>query len=550
MNLLSRFVTRVEYENQEDFEKHYQILVPEKFNYGFDVVDEMARLAPEQKALVWTNPQGEERIYNFAQMKEGSDRAANYLRGLGIQKGDKVMLILKRHYEYWFILVALHKLGAVAIPATHLLTEKDISYRANAAEVKMIICTSEGEVAQHVEAAMPKSPTVEKLVIVRGSERPGWFNFHEGWEAASPNLERRPEDDTTSDDMMLLYFTSGTTGMPKMVGHATAYALGHITTAKYWHNNLDGGLHFTISDTGWGKAAWGKIYGQWLAGTAVMVYDFDKFVPAEILHIMEKYGVTTFCAPPTMYRFMIREDLSKIDFSKLTYCCTAGEALNPEVHHQWKRATGMAIHEGYGQTETTLTVFSSIYDTPVPGSMGRTSPAYDMDVVDEDGVHCEAGQVGEIVVRTDRRLPAGLFLGYYRNEKLTQEAWHDGLYHTGDTAWRDADGLLWYVGRTDDIIKTSGYRVGPFEVESALMEHPAVLETAITGVPDPIRGQVIKATIVLNKGYEPSDALAKELQDHVKRTTAPYKYPRVVEFIDEMPKTISGKIRRVELRNR
>ena len=550
MNLLDRYVSKVEYDNLEDFEKNYRILVPEYFNFGYDVVDEMARISPDQTALVWANPQGDERIYSFAQLKEGSDRAANYLRSLGIGRGDKVMLILKRHFEYWFILVALHKLNAIAIPATHLLTAKDIAYRSNAASIKAIISTGEGEVAHHVMDAMKESPTVEKLVLVRGQGRPGWEDFDTGWAQASPDLVRRAEVETKSSDMMLIYFTSGTTGMPKMVAHAQNYALAHITTAKYWQNNMDGGLHLTIADTGWGKAAWGKIYGQWISGTAVMVYDFDKFVPAEILHVMEKYGVTSFCAPPTMYRFMIREDLSQVDFSKLKYCCTAGEALNPEVHHQWLRATGHHIHEGFGQTETTLTIFSSIYHTPIPGSMGRVSPAYDMDVVDEDGYHCEVGQVGEIVVRTDRYLAPGMFLGYYRDEDRTNAAWHDNLYHTGDTAWQDADGCLWYVSRTDDIIKTSGYRVGPFEVESALMEHPAVLETAITGVPDPIRGQIIKATVVLNKGYVPSDALAKELQDHVKRVTAPYKYPRVVEFIDELPKTISGKIRRVELRNR
>lgn len=550
MNLLHRFVNQVDFASQEDFEQHFSLVVPEAFNYGFDVVDEMARLAPDQTAIVWTNPQGEEHLFTFRDVMVQSNKTANYLRSLGIGKGDPVMLILKRHYQFWFTLVALHKLGAVAIPATHQLMVHDLVYRNQSASVKAIICTGEGHVAGAVEQSLPESPTVKTLLMVHG-HREGWLDLDAGVAAASKDFAR-PQGDmaNTNDDTMIMFFSSGTTGMPKMVAHSYTYPLGHVITGKYWHNCLDGGLHFTISDTGWGKALWGKIYGQWICGSAVMVYDFDKFVPSEILGILQKYRVTTFCAPPTMYRFMIREDLSQYDFSALTYCNTAGEAMNPEVFNIWKAATGLPPKEGFGQTETTLTVMTSIYTEAKPGCMGLFSPGYKVDIVDEDGAPCEAGQVGEVVVHTENGAPAGMFQGYYRNEQRTREAWHDGLYHTGDTAWRDADGYLVYVGRTDDIIKSSGYRIGPFEVESALMEHPAVLECAITGVPDPIRGQVIKATIVLNRGFEGTDTLKKELQDHVKHTTAPYKYPRVVEFVEELPKTISGKIRRVELRQR
>ena len=551
MNLLNRFLPRVEFDGLDDFLANFQVVTPENFNYAYDVADEMARLAPDQLAMSWSNTHGEARDYTFADLKDLSDRTANFLWSQGIRRGDVVMLILKRHAEFWYTLLALHKIGAIAVPATHLLTTKDIVYRNNAAGIKMIIVTGDGPVHEAVLEAQKDSPTVQALALVGREVPQGFLDFRKEIAAASPDWTRPTgKDATVNDDISLLYFTSGTTGMPKMVTHSMTYPLGHIVTARYWQNCQDGGLHWTISDTGWGKAVWGKIYGQWLCGSAVLVYDFDKFVPSEILDKMTQCKVTSFCAPPTMYRFMLPENLKSRDFSHLKYCAVAGEPLNPEVFNQWYAATGCKPMEGFGQTETTCTILNNIYMEPKVGSTGRPNPAYDVDIVDEDGVSCDPGQVGEIVVRTNRFVPCGLFHGYYQDPERTKSVWHDDMYHTGDTAWRDEDGHFWYVGRTDDIIKSSGYRIGPFEVESALMTHPAVLETAITGVPDPVRGQVVKATIILKKGYEPSEALKKELQNHVKHATAPYKYPRVIEFVDELPKTISGKIRRVELREK
>jgi len=536
--------------DHEEFVQKFNLTVPENFNFAFDVVDEIASENPDKTAIVWCDEKGNEAIFTFGQIKEYSNRTANFFASLGIEKGDPVMLILKRRYEFWFCLLALHKIGAIAIPATHLLTSKDIIYRNNAASIKAIVAIAEDEVIKHIEDSLEQSPTLKHKILVNG-RKDGWLDFNDGINKASPHFERPTGDKATKNsDISLLYFTSGTTGMPKMVQHNFTYPVGHIVTAKYWQNVIDGGLHLTVSDTGWAKAVWGKIYGQWICGSAVFVYDYDKFVPKNLLDVIVKYGVTTFCAPPTIYRFLIKEDLSKYDLSKLKYCAIAGEPLNPEVYHQFYKATGLKLREGYGQTELTVTIATFPWMEPKPGSMGKPAPGYDIDIVDENGNSCEVGVEGQIVVRTDKRKPVGMFDGYYRDPELTNKTWHDNIYYTGDLAWKDEDGYFWFVGRADDVIKSSGYRIGPFEVESALLEHPAVLECAITGAPDPIRGQVVKATVVLTKGYKPSEDLKKELQDHVKRVTAPYKYPRIIEFVDELPKTISGKIRRVEIRQK
>lgn len=546
--VLNTYLSKTEYTSYQDFIDNYQLNIPDNFNFAFDVVDEIARKTPDKIAMVWCNDLGEELVFTFSQMKKYSDKAANFFKASGIGKGDPVMLILKRRYEFWFCILALNKIGAITIPATHLLSPKDIVYRNNAANVKMIVCVPEDQVIQHVEEAEDKSPILKVKALI-GRNREGWLNFNSEIEHSS-DLLSRPEgpDAPVNEDTMLLYFTSGTTGMPKMVCHNYVYPLGHILTAKYWQNVQKNGLHFTIADTGWAKSAWGKLYGQWLAGSAVMTYDFDKFVPEKIMEVIEKYKVTTFCAPPTIYRFLIKEDLTKFDLSALKYCVVAGEPLNPEVFKQFKEATGIKLMEGYGQTECTVAMATYSWMEPKPGSMGKPSPGYRIDLHDDEGNSCEIGEEGQIVIYTDRNTPVGMFNGYYCDEKLTQKVWHDGIYYTGDMAWRDEDGYFWFVGRADDVIKSSGYRIGPFEVESALMEHPAVLECAITAVPDADRGQVVKASIILSKNYVASNDLAKELQDHVKKVTAPYKYPRIIEFVSELPKTISGKIRRVQIR--
>jgi acetyl-CoA synthetase len=548
MNLLSRFVTQENFQSYNDFASNFKIKVPENFNFAYDVADEMAALEPDKTAIVWCDDKGNEAILSFANIKHYSDKAANFFKEAGIKKGDTVMLILKRRYEFWYCLLALHKLGAICIPATHLLTPKDIAYRCNAASIKMIVSVAEDEVIKHIEESQPDSPTLKNKVLVGGS-RNGWINFNTELEKASDCfIKPTGEGSTVNSDISLLYFTSGTTGMPKMVSHDFTYPLGHILTAKYWHNVQENGLHLTVADTGWAKAVWGKIYGQWICGSAVFVYDYDKFVPKELLDAIIKYGVTTFCAPPTIYRFFIKEDLSKFDFNKLIHCSIAGEPLNPEVYYQFLNATGLKLMEGYGQTELTLTIATFPWMKPKPGSMGKPCPGYNIDIVHEDGSSCDVGEEGQIIIRTDNNIPIGMFTEYYKDKALTKKVWHDGIYYTGDMAWRDEDGYFWFVGRADDVIKSSGYRIGPFEVESALLEHPAVLECAITGVPDAVRGSKVKATVILSKGYTPGPDLVKELQDHVKKVTAPYKYPRIIEFVNELPKTISGKIRRVEIR--
>ncbi|MHB1315466.1 MAG: AMP-binding protein [Christensenellales bacterium] len=538
---------KTRFESYEDFIENYKLKVPDTFNYAYDVVDVLAKEQPDKRALLWCNVKGEDRAFTFAQIKMYTDKTAHFFKKLGIKKGDMVMLILKRHYEFWFCILALHKIGAIAIPATNLLTKKDIVYRNQSASVKMIVCTTEGEVGDRVLQSRSESPALEHIVTVKGT-LDGCIDYWEGVNEAPDDFMRPTgEEDTCATDPMLLYFTSGTTGMPKMVLHDFAYPLGHIITGVFWHNPDPDGLHLTVADTGWAKAVWGKLYGQWLAQTTIMVYDFDKFVPLEMLAVIEKYKVTSFCAPPTIYRYMLGEDMSRFKLS-LKYATTAGEALNPEVFEKFKRITGISLMEGFGQTEMTVATATYPWVKPKPGSMGKPSPGYDLHILNDDGKECRAGETGEIVLNTQHGKPTGMFMGYYRDEQLTKSVWHDGYYHTGDVAWKDERGFLWFVSRTDDVIKSSGYRIGPFEVESALLEHPAVLEAAIVGVPHPERGQVIKATIVLAKGYEPSEELKKELQVHVQTVTAPYKYPRIIEFVPELPKTISGKIRRVELR--
>lgn len=548
MNLLDRFLPRVEFDTYEDYYENYTVNVPQQFNYAFDVSDVLADLEPNKVAMVWANDKGQEAKFTFGEVKEHSNKAANFFRQMGIKKGDAVMLILKRRYEFWFCLLALHKIGAIAIPATHLLTQKDIVYRNNAADVKMIVSVAEDEIIGHINGAMKDSPSVKSLVSVGGSYK-GWLDFDQKVLEQSVEFQRpKGTEGTKNDDISLLYFTSGTTGMPKMVQHSFTYPLGHIATAKYWHNVRDDGLHLTVADTGWAKAVWGKIYGQWISGSAIFVYDYDKFVPKEMLEAIVKHKVTSFCAPPTVYRFFIKEELAKFDLSNLRYCTTAGEPLNPEVYHQIKKATGIELMEIYGQTELTVAIGNFVGMKPRPGSMGKPSPSYDIDLLNEKGESCDIGEEGQVVVRVDKKKPVGMFMGYYRDPELTKKSWHDSVYYTGDMAWKDEDGYYWFVGRGDDVIKSSGYRIGPFEVESALLEHPSVLECAITAVPDPDRGQVVKATVVLAKGYNGGDDLVKELQNHVRNVTAPYKYPRVIEFATELPKTISGKIRRVEIR--
>jgi len=544
--LKDKYINR-QFSSYEDFKNNFNVEIPENFNFGFDVVDEIANKEPGKKAMVWCDEKGDHREFTFADIKKYSNKTANFFKSLGIKKGDAVMLILKRRFEFWFAIIALHKIGAVPIPATHLLTEKDIVYRNNAADIKMIVSVATDNVPCAVDKAQPKSPTLKFKVAVNG-EAGGWYNFDKEIEKQSDVFERpKGPEATKNDDKFLLYFTSGTTGMPKMVLHDFTYPLGHMITAT-WQNLKENGLHLTVADTGWAKSAWGKLYGQWICGCTVFVYDYEKFTPKELLEVISKYGVTSFCAPPTIYRYFIKENVKKYDLSKLKYCTIAGEPLNPEVYNQWKDLTGLKLMEAFGQTEMVALLCNFPWMEPKIGSMGKPSPLYDVDIVDENGNSCEAGEVGQIIVRIGDKKPAGLFCGYYRDEALTKKVWHDGMYYTGDTAYKDEDGHYWFVGRADDIIKSSGYRIGPFEVESALMEHPSVLECAITAVPDPDRGQIVKATIVLAKGYVASEELKKEIQNHVKRVTAPYKYPRIVEFVKELPKTISGKIRRVQIR--
>ena len=548
--MFEKYLTRSSFSSYDDFCKNLEINVPERFNFAYDVVDRLAADEPDLKALLWTDTNGAEISFSFADMASLSDKTASFFQSLGIGRGDRVMLILKRHWQFWTSMMALHKLGAVAIPATHLLTAKDIIYRCEKAHVKMIVAAGDEQIVRHISDALPQCPTLKALVSTGPCVPEGWHDMNSGVDHAAPFV--RPEIANENDDVMLLYFTSGTSGEPKMVAHDFTYPLGHIVTASFWHNLHPSSRHLTVADTGWGKAVWGKLYGQWLARAEVFVYDFDKFIPTDLLSRMEKYHITSFCAPPTVYRFMIRENLSAYDLSALEYCTTAGEALNPSVAERWTKATGVKLREAFGQTETTLTIGTFPWMDPRPGSMGKPNPQYDIHVVDINMREVGPGEEGEIVIRVPENgpKPVGLFKEYLDDPDLTEAAWHDGFYHTGDIARRDEDGYFYFVGRKDDVIKSSGYRIGPFEVESACLTHPAVVECAITAVPDDVRGQVVKATIVLAKEYvsKRGAELIKDIQDHVKRITAPYKYPRVIEFVKELPKTISGKIRHVAIR--
>ncbi len=546
--MIHKYLTQTTYSSQEDFNRNFQLMVPENFNFGYDIIDGWATKAPDKLAMLWTNDQGEVRRYTFADMKHYTDQTASFFQSLGIKKGDVVMLILKRRAEFWFSTVALTKLGATVVPATHLLTKKDIIYRCDAADIKMIVCAGETVITDHIVEARSECQSLKHVVSVGPVVPEGFIDFQMGISEAPSFV--RPDSANTNDDTMLLYFTSGTSGQPKMVAHNFTYPLGHISTALLWHNLTPDSLHLTIADTGWAKAAWGKIYGQWIVGAALFVYDHEKFTPADFLKMIETHHVTSLCAPPTIFRYLIHENLTNYDLSSLKYCTIAGEALNPAVYDTFKQLTGLKLMEGFGQTETTLLLGNMPWMQPKPGSMGLPIPQYDIDLVDYEGRSVEAGEQGQIVIRIKDKKPVGLFKGYYKDEERTREAIKDGLYYTGDIAWRDEDGYYWFVGRADDVIKSSGYRIGPFEVESALMTHPAVIECAITGVPDEMRGQVVKATIILAPEYKSKagEALIKELQNHVKRITAPYKYPRVIEFVEELPKTISGKIRRTEIR--
>lgn len=544
--MLAERYTRMDYSSQEDFENNFYLNIPDSFNFGYDIVDEYARTEPNKPAMIWANPVGEERRFTFCDISRMSNKMANALKSLGIGKGDPVMLTLKRRWEYWPLAVALCKLGCVLIPATHQLTRKDIVYRCEAASVKMLISVNESSIINEVNAARPSCSTLMHVASIPAAAD-GWLDFARLTDE-SPDTFVESWQRPSNSDLMLMYFTSGTTGMPKMAAHNFTYPLGQLATAAFWHNSDDSAIHITVADTGWAKAGWGKIYGEWVCGACLFVYDFDKFNPVDMLDMLAKYKVTHFCAPPTVLRFMIKEDLSKWDLSALRWANVAGEPLNPEVYRRFLEGTGVKLREGFGQSETTPLLMTTKWMEPRPGSTGVPSPQYNIGLINPDGEQCEVGEEGEIVVRMDNGHPPGLFQCYYRDPERTREAFANGVYHTGDMAWRDEDGYYWFIGRSDDVIKSSGYRIGPFEVESALLQHPSVVECAITAIPDPDRGQIVKATVVLAKGYESSPTLVRELQNHVKTVTAPYKYPRIVEFVGELPKTVSGKIQRNLLR--
>ena len=547
--LLDRYLPRIEFDSYEDFKTNYRVNVPEHFNFGFDIVDEWAKQEPEKKALVWCDDDGNAHTFTFTEISERSNQVAHYFESLGITKGTVVMLILRRRWEYWVCATALHKIGAILIPGSLQLAKKDLIYRGNSANVHTMVCLDDPYVIEQVEEAQPEVPSMVHKILV-GAPKKGWHNFA-AESATFPTTYERPTGEAANkwDDIAIIYFTSGTTGQPKMVQHNHAHPLGHITTAKYWQQVQENKLHMSVSDSGWAKFGWGKIYGQWICGATIFAYDMKKFIPTNLLQHMQDYKLTTFCAPPTMYRFMLQEDVASYDLSSIETFATAGEPLNPEVFEQWKRLTGKEIREGFGQTEGSVLLANFPWITPKPGSTGKPSPLYDIHLIKEDGTEAKAGESGSLTIcNLDHAYPVGLFTGYYKNPEATAATIHDGCYCPHDVFQSDEDGYYWFVGRNDDVIKCSGYRIGPFEVESALIEHPAVLECAITAAPDPIRGQVVKATIVLTKGYTPSDALTKELQNHVKHTTAPYKYPRIIEYVDELPKTLGGKIKRAQIR--
>jgi len=544
--LISRYCPRIEFNSYEDFKENYRCNVPEHFNFAYDIVDEWAKIDPNKLALVWTNDEGEMKRFSFGDMKSLSDRAANVFQAYGIKKGDVVMLVLKQRPEVWISMVALMKLGAICIPASYQLTPKDIVYRCNSASVKMLVCVDDDEICNNIKSALPECKTVESVLAVGEKKSESFIDFKNEINKAS-DIFIRPtgENDAKNDDPMLIYFSSGTTGLPKMVLHDFAFPLGHIVTAKYWQCVQDNHIHLTQTDSGWAKFAWGKIYGQWICGAAIGAYDTEKFVPSSLLAALMRIKPTTFCAPATIFRILIKEDLSNYDFSFIKHASIAGEPLNPEVYKKIYELTGMELHEGFGQTESSVLLANFPWMEVRPGSMGKPAAIYNIDLLDADGNSCEDGIVGSIVIKgTNIVHPIGLFHGYYLDPETTAKSWSNGIYNTGDMAWRDEDGYYWFVGRNDDVIKCSGYRIGPFEVESALLEHPSVLECAVTAAPDAIRGQVVKATIVLARGFKASNELIKELQNHVKKSTAPYKYPRIIEFVNELPKTVSGKIQR------
>lgn len=546
--MIEKYIKQVDFASYEEFLENYEVNIPEDFNFGYDVIDAYAAESPEKEAILWTNDKGEEKRVTYREFKEVTDRCASFLLSIGVERGDRVMLILKRRIEWWYTMVALHKIGAVVIPATHMLTSKDIMYRCHMAGISCIIACGDKPITSNIQTAVRFCPMLRHCISIGPTVPNGWYDFWRGLNEAEPFI--KPERNKVTDNF-LLYFTSGTTGEPKMVMHDYSYPLAHIITAKYWHNVHEGSLHLTLADTGWGKAVWGKFYGQMLSGATVFVYDYEgAFRPGDLLRVMSHYRITSFCAPPTIYRFLIREDITRYDLSALEYCTTAGEALNPVVFDKWKSLTGITIYESYGQTETTLVVGTYPWVKPKPGSMGVRNPQYNIDVINERGERVKPMEHGELVIRVGERKPLGLFKSYYRNDEMTEKRIKDGIYYSGDIVYYDEDHYVWFVSRADDVIKTSGYRVGPYEVESALMTHPAVVECAITAVPDDIRGQIVKATIVLSAEYKSKAGaeLIREIQAHVKRETAPYKYPRVIEFVDELPKTISGKIRRVEIR--
>lgn len=559
--MLEKYLSRTEFDSYEDFIQNYKLNIPDNFNFGFDIVDAWADSDKDMQALVWCDDHGNERSFTFNDIKKLSNQAANYFVSLGITKGSKILVILRRRWEYWVIAAAIHKIGAVLIPASLQLTKKDISYRANAADVEAIVCINDDFVISQAESALPDSPSVKNLICVdksRTDSNTGINSLKSLWKDFSSeafkcsDVFNRPvgENATKTSDTMLIYFTSGTTGMPKMVHHDFSYPLGHIVTAKYWQCVEKGKLHMSVSDSGWAKFGWGKIYGQWICGAVIFAYDMDKFIPNNLLHMMEKYKLTTFCAPPTMFRFMLQEEVGKYDLSSIKRFCIAGEPLNPEIFRKWKDITGKPLTEGFGQSESSVMIANFKWIEPKPGSMGKPAPLYDIQLINPEGNICEDGEEGEITIQNmTSSHPTGLFLGYYKDTELTSQYIQNGVYNLKDVAWRDSEGYYWFVGRHDDVIKCSGYRIGPFEVESALLEHEAVVECAVTAVADELRGQIVKATVVLKKGYIPSDELVKELQEHVKNVTAPYKYPRIIEFTKELPKTIGGKIKRGEIRN-
>jgi acetyl-CoA synthetase len=549
MNLANRYLEREAFTSYEDFAQNLKINIPDSFNFAYDIIDEYARLEPDRLAMVWCDDSGEEKRFTFGDLKYWSDKTANFLKANGIKKGDRVMLILRRRYEFYFFVFALCKIGAVYIPSTNQLKTMDIVYRANSAGVKMLITYNWDDTVQSVEESLEESETLEKIVLI-GGERDGWVSYHKQIESASSEWQRPSgQEEIHNEDLMLIYFTSGTTSMPKMAAHDFTYPLGHIVTAKYYHRVIENALHLTVAESGWAKFGWGKLYGQWICGAVQFVYDMERFDPDGLLKMIEKYKISTFCAPPTIYRFLIQQDLANYDLSSLVHCSTAGEPLNPQVFYTFERETGLQIINGFGQSESSVMIANFEWMDIDPGAMGKSNPIYNIDIVDENDNSVPVGVEGELVVRdVDTNKPVGLFCGYYRNEEATKKVWYNNIYHTGDVVYRDEHGLLWFVGRNDDVIKASGYRISPFEVESALIEHPAVVECAVTGAPDPIRGTVVKATVVLARNYAPSDELKHEIQMYVKSVTAPYKYPRIIEFVDELPKTISGKIKRAHIR--